>query len=86
MPGRSQQKERAETSHCLVPNTEMSFCQLRNERQRPMDNSQAPLAEECRDDCRTSELVALESDELEITTPHGTSTELGIWKNQIRRC
>ena len=71
----------------------MSFCQLRNERQRPMDNSQAPLVEEanaaaaeCGDDCRTSELVASESDEPEITTPHGTSTELGIWKNQIRRC
>ena len=58
----------------------MSFCQLRNERQRPI----APLVEEanataaeCGDDCRTSELVASESDEPEITTPHGTSTEPG---------
>ena len=49
-----------------------------------MDNSQAPLVEEanaaaaeCRDDCRTSELVASESDEPEITRPHGTSTEPG---------
>ena len=29
------------------------------------------------DDCRTSELVASESDEPEITTPHGVSTEPG---------
>ena len=29
------------------------------------------------DDCRTSELVASESDETEITKPHGTSTEPG---------
>ena len=36
-------------------------------------------AAECGDDCRTSELVASESDEPDITstTPHGTSTEPG---------
>ena len=52
----------------------MSFCQLRNERQRNGQQS-APLVEdanaaaaECGDDCRTSELVASESDEPEITT------------------
>eukprot|EP00731_Ephydatia_muelleri_P001083 Em0001g1083a len=49
-----------------------------------MDNNQVPLVEEanaaaaeCGADCRTSQLVASESDEPEITTPHGTSTESG---------
>ena len=84
MPGRSQQKER-ERKRAAV------FCQTLDvflpttKRKTTADGQQSSSFSRrskcCRsgigDDCRTSELVASESDGPEITTPYGTSTEPG---------
>ena len=93
MPGPSQQKERERKRAAAFCQTLDVFLPTTKRKTTADGQQSAPLVEEanaaaaeCGDDCRTCELVASESDEPEITTQHGTSTEPGIWKNQIRRC
>ena len=86
MPGRSQQKKREWERAAAFCQTLYAF--LPTEKRKATGDGQQPAASlvaeanaaaaECRDDeCEASELVASDSNEPEITTPHGTLIEPG---------